>query len=151
MSSVYSTVINFGILGLLRRLHHLHIQFALEAETKKEIVFPKVLKHEQKHRKNTVKDYVLADVTDDEIHIMIKKAQGRAKLMVEELGMADVFVKHLLWDPDVKIPGTDGGAENCYELNDDEYDRDELSDEGEPTVDKEVSSNKVRIRRQGTE
>ena len=65
---------------------------------------------------------------------MIKKAQERAKLMVEELGMADVFVKHLLWDPDVKILGIDGGAENCYELNDDESD----SDEDEPTVDKKV-------------
>ena len=66
MSSAYSTVINFRMLGLLRRLHRLHIHLALEAETKKEIVFPRVLKHEQ-NKGNTVKDYVLADVTDDEI------------------------------------------------------------------------------------
>lgn len=110
---------------------------------RKLIVFPRVLKHEQKQGKNIIKDYVLVDVTDDEIYTMIKKAQGRAKLMVEELGMADVFVKHLFWDPDVKIPGIDGGAENRFELNDDESDSDELSDEDEPTVDKEVSSKKV--------
>ena len=72
---------------------------------------------------------------------MIKNAQGRHKLMVEELDMADVFIVHSLWDPDLKIPDINGGAENCDELNDDDSDSDELSDE--PTVDKEVSSNKV--------
>ena len=74
---------------------------------------------------------------------MIKKAQERAKLLVEELGLADVFVKHLLCKPDVKIPGIDGGAENYYELNDDESDSDELSDEDEPTVDKDVSRDNI--------
>ena len=47
---------------------------------------------------------------------MIKKAQGKARLMIEELGMAVVFVKHLLWGPDVKIRGIDVGAEYCNEL-----------------------------------
>ena len=46
-----------------------------------------------------------------------------------ELGMAVVFVKHLLWGPDVKIRGIDGGAEYCNELNNDESDSDELSDD----------------------
>ena len=43
MSSVFSTVINFGMLGLLRRLHRLHIQLAIQTESKEEIVFPRVL------------------------------------------------------------------------------------------------------------
>ena len=60
--------------------------------------------------------------------------------MVEELGMADMFVKHLLWEPDVKICAIDGGAEN--ELNDDETDSDE-SDDDEPIVDKEIGSKEV--------
>ena len=34
MSSVFSTVINFGILGLLQRLYRLHIQGILELEAK---------------------------------------------------------------------------------------------------------------------
>ena len=128
------------MLGLLRRLHCLHIQLALEAETKEEIVFPRVLKHKQKQGENIVKDYVLADVTDDKIYQMIKKGQGRAKLMVEELGIAVVFVKHLLWGPDVKILGIDGGAEYCNELNNDESDSDELNDDDESIADQ---SNKV--------
>ena len=44
MSNVFSTVINFGMLGLLRRLHRLHIQLAIQAETKQEIVFFQSLK-----------------------------------------------------------------------------------------------------------
>lgn len=32
MSSTFSTVINFGVLGLLRRLHRLQLQVKLEAE-----------------------------------------------------------------------------------------------------------------------
>ena len=46
MSSVFSTIINFRMSGLLRRLDFLHIQLALQAEMKEEIVFLRVLKHE---------------------------------------------------------------------------------------------------------
>ena len=64
--------------------------------------------------------------------------------MVEELGMAIVFVKHLLWGSDVKIRGIDGGAEYCNELNNDESDSDELSDDDKSIVaNKEISSDKV--------
>ena len=51
-----------------------------------------------------------------------------------------MFVKHLLWGPDVKICSIDGGAEN--ELNDDETDNDE-SDDDKPIVDKELGSKEV--------
>ena len=67
-------MINFEMLGILCRLHCLE-----------EIVFPRVLKHEQKQGKNVIKDYVPAVVTDHKIYQMIIKAQGRVKLMVEEL------------------------------------------------------------------
>ena len=103
MSSVFSTVINFGMLGLLRRLHRLHIQLTIQAETKEEIVFPRVLKHAQKMGKNKCNKYRLTDATDDNIYKAIKSAQGRAKATVEDLGMADLFVRHLLWDPGKKF------------------------------------------------
>ena len=54
MSSVFSTVINFGMLGLLCRLHRLHIQLAIQAEIKQDIVLPRVLKHAQKWAKTNV-------------------------------------------------------------------------------------------------
>ena len=41
MTSIFSTVINFGMLGLLRRLHHLQIQANLQAESiETGIIFP---------------------------------------------------------------------------------------------------------------
>ena len=55
MSSTFSTVINFGMLGLLRRLHRLHIQLTLQAECSEDIIFPRVIKHQQKVEKSIVK------------------------------------------------------------------------------------------------
>jgi len=128
-TSVFSTVINFGMLGILCRLHRLHIQLALQVETKEEIVFPRMLKHAQKLGKNNVKHYKLADVTDDKIHETIKRAQAKAKVIVEELGMAKTFAKHLFWGPKIKIIGIDGGVEDITELLDDDYN--DASDEEE--------------------
>ena len=136
MSSVFSTVINFGMLGLLRRLHRLHIQLVIQAEMKEEIVFPRVLKHAQKLGKNKCNKYRLADATDDNIYKAIKIAQGRAKATVEELGMADLFVRHLLWAPDKKIRGIDGGKEHAnYDDNDND------SDDGSDGSDDDESGN----------
>ena len=39
MSSIFSTTINFGMLGLLHRIHRLHIQLALQIDSDKEIHF----------------------------------------------------------------------------------------------------------------
>jgi len=44
------------MLGLLRRLHRLHIQLVLQAETKEQIVFSRVLKHEHKASKSIAND-----------------------------------------------------------------------------------------------
>ena len=49
MSSTFSTVINFGLLGLLRRLHRLQIQIKLESECEKtNIKYPRVDAHKKK-------------------------------------------------------------------------------------------------------
>ena len=51
MSSTFSTVINFGMLGLVHRLHRLHIQLTLQAKSRKDMIFPRVIKHQQKVEK----------------------------------------------------------------------------------------------------
>jgi len=129
MSTVFSTVINFGMLGLLRRLHRLHIQFVIQAETKGDIVFPRVLKYEHKHAgRNVVSDFVLTSITDDDIYHVVKKAQAQARLTIEELGMAELFNKHLLYH--VKIPGVDGGREdNAEQCEDDDGEDDDDCEE----------------------
>ena len=49
MSSVFSTVIKFGLLGLLRRLHRMHVQFCLESESQETgIKYPRLEAHKVK-------------------------------------------------------------------------------------------------------
>ena len=89
--------------------------------------------------KNKSNKYRLADVTDDSIYKAIKSAQGKAKVIVEELGMADLLVRHLLWSPDEKIHGIDGGKEHT---NDDDNDdsSDESGDKDESNDDSNFTS-----------
>ena len=49
LSSTFSTIINFGMLGLLQRLHRLHVQLCLEAECGDTgIKYPRVDHHKNK-------------------------------------------------------------------------------------------------------
>lgn len=53
-SSTFSTVIIFGMLGLLRQLHRLQIQSALQAEAPiTGVTFPRLEKHQNKDGKST--------------------------------------------------------------------------------------------------
>ena len=88
-------------------------------------------------RKNKCNKYRLTDATDDNIYKAIKSAQGRAKATVEELGMADLFVRHLLWNQDKKICGIDGGKEHA---NDDDND-DDSDDDSDGSGDEDESGN----------
>ncbi len=47
MTSTFSTIINFSLLGLLRRLHRMEMQLKLESEDS-DIVFPRVEQHRKK-------------------------------------------------------------------------------------------------------
>ena len=52
----------------------MHIQLVIQAETKKDIVFSSILKHEHKHAgRNLVNNYVLTDITDDDIYQVVKR------------------------------------------------------------------------------
>ena len=44
MSHVFSTKINFGMPSLLRRIHRLHIQLALQIDSGEKILFPRLAK-----------------------------------------------------------------------------------------------------------
>jgi len=44
MSSIFSTIINFGMLHLLQRLHRLQVYFTIQAETKSSVVFSRLMK-----------------------------------------------------------------------------------------------------------
>ena len=97
MSSVFSTVINFSLLGLLRRLHRIYIQNVLEAEgTANDIIFPRKEKHHKKHGATDgawVKSHDVSHISLDDINIYwINTAKDKVQELLEELGM-DALLK----------------------------------------------------------
>lgn len=99
MTNTFSTIINFGMLGLLRRLHRLQIQTTLQAESNKTgIVYPQLEKHKAKEGKNVYLMQSLNKITDVGIAEAIMKAEIRAKGSIEEFGMADLLKEHKKWD-----------------------------------------------------
>ena len=84
MSSTYSTMINFGMLGLLRRLHRLQIQFSLESETDSGIIFPRVLKHQAKGGENSFNKCCLMDITNEKVLSALKKPEKMLKYQLRD-------------------------------------------------------------------
>lgn len=95
MSSVFSTMINFSTLGLLRRLHRMHIQMVLEAEgDENKIHFPRIEHHKSKDaygQKKDIKKHILADITDDLIAEAVVHGKHRAQAAMEILGMKNTL------------------------------------------------------------
>ena len=90
MSSTFSTVINFGMLGLLRRLHRLHIQFTLEAQTEiTGIRYPRVEAHKAKDGCGNEQDNMgeVHSITEADIASAVETARSKARYLVETLGM----------------------------------------------------------------
>ena len=98
MSSVFSTVLNFSILGMLRRLHRLNIQLTLQSSSQDLIKFPNVERHRNKEGKNKLPAEVLSTITDDDISEAIQRAKTKARSTLEELGMDKLLKIHSIWD-----------------------------------------------------
>jgi len=61
----------------------------LQANSDEDMVFPRVAKHQCKAQKLSHN----LDFTNDDIYKAISKAKDKAKLIVEKLGMAELFEK----------------------------------------------------------
>ena len=101
MSSIFSTTLNFGMLGLLQSLHCLHIQLALQADSSEEILFPRRARHKVQEIFWKLPMLKL---------MKLSRKDKRAKEMVQKRGMAELFKKHLLWESKISIVGIDGGT-----------------------------------------
>ena len=85
MSNVFSTVINFGVLGLLRRLHRLQIQLNLESNSNAtKIIYPSQLARQKSEDKNC-KLFGVDSITNSEIEEAVKKGLVWAKEAMEEV------------------------------------------------------------------
>ena len=122
MTSTFSTIINFGMLGLLRRLHRLQIQVNLQAEANVTgIIFPRADKHRSKDGQSSYIKHSLEEVTDESILEAVRIAQLNAKASIEKLGMFTLLDKSKVFDS-FCCPEVDD-TEECLD-EDDEDDED---------------------------
>jgi hypothetical protein len=109
MSSTFSTVINFSMLGLLRRIHRLHIQLSLESESDETgIRYSRVEAHKNKdgHHRAVVEDAI--SISDDDIRCIVVEAQQLAKEMMEELKMDNLLKERNVWEnPPLQVEYTE--------------------------------------------
>jgi len=68
---MFSTMINFGMLCLLQRIHRLHIQLALQMDSSEEISFPRLAKH-----KTQKLLFDVAEITNEKIFDAIQKGRS---------------------------------------------------------------------------
>ena len=128
MTSTFSTVINFGMLGLLRRLHRLQIQANLQAESNETgIIFPQPNKHCCKGGQGSYQRYCLETITNECISEAVKKAQISAKEFIESLGMLILLQKKKIFD-DISFPRE---GDMFHECDDEEEDEEEDEQENE--------------------
>ena len=113
------------MLGFLRRIHKIHIQFKLECEsTETGITYPRAEKNKRKIGHHNEKDKI-ALISDDAIGAAVNKAQEHAKGTVESLGMKDILVRGNCWE-NPPIP-----ALREEDFQDDECDDDHLEPGGQ--------------------
>ena len=87
MSSVFSTVLNFSILALLRRLHRINIQHTLQVNSQGLVRFPSTEKHCSKDGKNKLCKSSSTNTSDEDTAEAVQRAKTKARATLEILGM----------------------------------------------------------------
>ena len=119
MSSTFSTVLNFSVLGLLRRLHRLDIQLAIQANLSDTIKFPRLEKHSSKKGKKAhSKPSSLAEITDNVIAEAVQRGKEKAKSTLETLNMDKLLRTHNVWDSE----STTGDLSAYLDIDDEDED-----------------------------
>ena len=134
MSSIFSTVINFSIQGLLQRLHKLQSFIELQSESEgTKIIYPQKIIHSNKDGISTNDDsiYSVDNISIEQIDEAVKAGFIRAQTAMEELGMKELLVKNKQWE---------FAFGDIGELTQDAYEDDELP---ETVSDKSCSSTTV--------
>ncbi len=125
MSSTFSTIINFGLLGLLRRLHRLHIHTCKEAQSDETgIKYPKVEAHKKKDGHTVSTPTRFESVSNEDIAQKVEEGEEKAKMRMVELGMAELLRESKCWEnpPAPVLPGPD---DNESEKEEEEVNGDE--------------------------
>ena len=152
MTSTFSTIINFGMLGLMRRLHCLHIQLCLEAEAEaNHICYPRNKTHQAKDGQNRPsKLSSVSSVSDQEISDAVTRGKVKAQNLMKDLGMAELLIKGKCWKnppaTGVKCEVEDDDDDDDYEDDDNEKEEDEIQQQhGDRLVTEDVSPQDVNV------
>lgn len=136
MTGTFSTIINFSLLGLLRRLHKLHIQEELQSkeEASSTILIPRLKKlpHESMIESD-IKS--IQSLCHEQIKEILESAQKDAQESIIILGMADHLKENGKWN----IPPI---PSNLQESEEDDEDEIEIDNESS-SVDNFTSSNET--------
>ena len=137
MTPTFSTVLNFGMLSLLQRLHRIHIQYCLEndSETSEIIKYLRNEIHKDKDGHDRANLCDLSTISNSKIIETVNKAKQEAKRTIESLGMYDLLKKNNFEDPPIPY-----SEKNCSDDNDDDDENidddenDETEQENELTI-----------------
>ena len=138
MSTIFSTVLNFSILGLLWRLHWINIQLELQATLEGVVKFPSIERRITEASKCPVSDKSpLASIKDADIASAIDQARSKAKRALEALEMDKLLKMHSFWDKEYTLPDAS--------VDDNEADDDDDKVEGEPDINNSPDSESSKL------
>ena len=88
-------MVNFNVLGLLRKLHKLQIQIEIEYQSSSTgIIYPNITtKGDDRENQHSVRA-----ITNANTEVAVKSALQKAKKSVKDLGMKDLLVQSENWD-----------------------------------------------------
>ena len=129
MSTVFSSVLNFTLLGLLRRLHRLNIQLSLQATSGDKIKFLNTDRHGAKEGKNLQSNKTPFNIQPKDITESIETANKRAKKTLEMLGMDKLLKANSVWDKEFVLPEMNDADDGANEDNDDNDDNEDDDDD----------------------
>ena len=96
---MFSSIINFNMLGLLQRFHHLHVQTVLESEyDKTTIKYLHVESHKDKDGHSCTNIHEIHSISLDDVSKSVGQPCEKAKDSVTELRMSELWKKHCNWD-----------------------------------------------------
>ena len=99
MTSIFSTIINFSMQGLLHRLHKLQSFIDLQSKSDvTNIIYPQKKTHSSKDGIANENLHLVTNISDDQIEEAVRRGFHRAKEPMEELGMKTSLESNNLWE-----------------------------------------------------
>ena len=102
------------MLGLLRRLHRMQVQFCLKSESNEtKIIYPNIEAHKMKDGYGQAAFQAIGHITDEQIAKTVVKSREEAKKSIKDLGMYDLLHSNDCWEnPPTPLVQVDQNADD---------------------------------------